>query len=91
MSVPLTLSVSKLVQLMKVRSSGKLLQEDRNLQKQYWGQHLWARGYFVVSSGNITDEMIKECIENQDVEKRRILEFQDLKWAFSLLRKSIGL
>jgi putative transposase len=43
--------------------------EDKNLQKQYWGQHLWARGYFVASSGNITDEMIKEYIENQDVEK----------------------
>jgi putative transposase len=30
---------------------------------------LWARGYFVVSSGNITDEMIKEYIENQDIGK----------------------
>ena len=47
----------------------RLLFEDKNLNKQYWGQHLWARGYFVASSGNITDEMIKEYIENQDVEK----------------------
>ncbi len=68
-SVPPTLSVSKLVQLVKGRSSRKLLQEDKNLQKQYWGQHLWARGYFVASSGNITDEMIKDYIENQDIEK----------------------
>ncbi|MFT4204517.1 MAG: transposase, partial [Chitinophagaceae bacterium] len=35
----------------------------------YWGEHLWARGYFVSSSGNITDEIVKEYIENQDVEK----------------------
>lgn len=68
-SSPPQISVSKLVQLMKGRSSRKLLMEDKNLQKQYWGQHLWARGYFVASSGNITDEMIKEYIENQDVEK----------------------
>ncbi len=68
-SVPPNISVSKIVQLMKGRSSRKLLMEDKNLQKQYWGQHLWARGYFVVSSGNITDEMIKEYIENQDLEK----------------------
>jgi REP element-mobilizing transposase RayT len=27
------------------------------------------RGYFVASSSNIADEMIKEYIENQDVEK----------------------
>ena len=68
-SVPPTISVSKLVQMLKGMSSRKLLMEDKNLQKQYWGQHLWARGYFVASSGNITDEMIKEYIENQDVEK----------------------
>jgi putative transposase len=68
-SVPPTLSVSKLVQMLKGVSSRKLLMEDKNLQKQYWGQHLWARGYFVASSGNITDEMIKEYIENQDIEK----------------------
>ena len=68
-SVPPTLCVSKLVQLIKGMSSRKLLMEDKNLQKQYWGQHLWARGYFVASSGNITDEIIKDYIENQDVEK----------------------
>ncbi len=69
LSVPPQLSVSKLVQLLKGRSSRKLLMEDKNLSKQYWGQHLWARGYFVASTGNITDEMVKEYIENQDVEK----------------------
>lgn len=68
-SVGPDMSVSKIVQLIKGRSSRKLLQEDKNLQKQYWGQHLWARGYFVASSGNITDEMVKEYIENQDLEK----------------------
>ena len=68
-SAPPVISVSKLVQLMKGRSSRKLLMEDKNLQRQYWGQHLWARGYFVASSGNVTDEMIKEYIENQDIEK----------------------
>ena len=67
--VPPTISVSKLVQLMKGLSSRKLLIEEKGLQKQYWGQHLWARGYFVASSGNITDKMIKEYIENQDIER----------------------
>ena len=34
----------------------------------HWGRHLWARGYFVASSGNITDEVILEYIKNQDKE-----------------------
>ena len=56
--------------------------EDKNLQKQYWGQHLWARGYFVASSGNITDEMIKEYISRIRILKRMMIsKFQAPKWA----------
>ena len=29
------------------------------------GQHLWARGYWVATSGNVTDEVWKEYIKNQ--------------------------
>jgi putative transposase len=61
-----SLSVSKLVQKLKGASSHKLFEEFAHLRKQYWGQHLWARGYFVATTGTITDEMIKEYIENQD-------------------------
>ena len=43
--------------------------EYKELNKQYWGQHLWARGYFVASSGNVTDEVIAEYIKNQDMEE----------------------
>ena len=65
-SVPPQLSVSKLTQLLKGKTSRKLLQEDKTLNKQYWGNHLWARGYFAVSSGTITDEAIMHYIEQQD-------------------------
>ena len=30
------------------------------------GRHLWARGYFVATSGNVTDEAIAEYIRGQD-------------------------
>jgi hypothetical protein len=30
-----------------------------------WGQHLWARGHWVALSGNVTDEVWKEHIKNQ--------------------------
>jgi putative transposase len=39
-----------------------LLQEFAHLRKQFWGRHLWARGYFAVISGTITDTMIEEYI-----------------------------
>jgi len=43
-SVPPSLSVSKIVQYIKGKSSRKMLQEFEHLRKRYWGQHLWARG-----------------------------------------------
>ena len=41
-----------------------LQDEFPELKRQYWGQHMWARGYFCASVGEITEEMIKEYIEN---------------------------
>ena len=70
-SVPPHLAVSKLVQSMKGRSSRKLLGEYRHLKKEFWGRHLWARGYFACTTGNVTDEVIKEYIANQEVERDR--------------------
>ena len=64
-SIPPQLSVSRAVQFMKGKSSHRLLSEFSLLKKRYWGQHLWARGYWVCSSGNVTDEMWKEYIKNQ--------------------------
>ena len=64
-SVPPHVSVSDLMQQVKGRSSRKMLQEFGELRKAFWGRHLWARGYFAASSGNVTDEVIKQYIEAQ--------------------------
>ena len=61
------LSVSKVVQKLKGTTSRKIMIEFKHISKQYWGRHFWARGYFVATSGSITDEMAMEYIENQDV------------------------
>ena len=65
-SVPPHLAISKLVQYLKGKSSYKLLSENKQLSKEFWGRHLWGRGYFVATSGNITDEVIMDYIKNQD-------------------------
>jgi len=68
-SVPPHLSASKLVQYLKGNSSRKLQMEYKELNKQFWGQHLWARGYFVASSGNVTDEIIAAYIKKIKISK----------------------
>jgi putative transposase len=66
LSCPPTLSPSKIMQYLKGKTSRKLMLEFKHIQKQYWGRHLWARGYFVATSGNVTDEAIAEYIRGQD-------------------------
>ena len=39
------------------------------LRKACWGRHVWGRGFFVVSTGNVTDDIVREYIEKQDVIK----------------------
>ncbi len=67
-SIPPNVSVSRAVQFLKGKSSHKLMSEFANLRKRYWGQHLWGRGYWVASSGNVTDEVWKKYIEEQTIE-----------------------
>ena len=69
-SVPPHLAISKLVQYLKGKSSYKLMLENKQLSREFWGRHVWGRGYFVATSGNITDEVIMEYIESQDHEKK---------------------
>ncbi len=64
-SAPPQLSPSKLVQFIKGRSSRLLQREFPELRKRYWGQHLWARGYFCASVGAVDEQTIKEYIEDQ--------------------------
>jgi len=61
--------VSQMVQRLKGISSRVLLQEFPHLRKKFWGKHFWGRGYLAVSSGTITDEMIREYIEEQEGEQ----------------------
>ena len=42
-----------------------LLQEFPRLRKQFWGKHLWARGYLAVATGTVTDEVIRAYIDEQ--------------------------
>lgn len=68
LSVPPTMAPSRVMNAIKGRSSNRLMRKFRELNRQFWGRHLWSRGYFVATSGNVTDDVLKRYIEDQDVE-----------------------
>ncbi len=65
LSVRPQLAPAKVVQYIKGRSSRLLQAEFPELGKRYWGQHLWARGYFCATVGAVDEETIKHYIETQ--------------------------
>lgn len=65
LSCPTDMAPGKIMQLLKGRSSKMLQDEFSELKKKYWGQHMWARGYFCGTVGEVDEETIKAYIENQ--------------------------
>jgi len=65
LSIPPYIAVSRLVQHLKGESSRKLQMEFKQLQTVFWGQHLWAPGYFAATTGSVTDQVVKKYIEEQ--------------------------
>ncbi len=62
--IPPKHSVSDFMRRVKGCASRKIQQEFPELRKRYWGRRFWARGYFCTTSGNVTNEVILNYIEN---------------------------
>ena len=60
----------KIVQYLKGRSSRLIQDEFLELKKRYWGQHLWARGYFCTTVSSVTEETIKRYIESKELSEK---------------------
>ena len=69
LSCPTTMSPSQIMQNLKGRSSRLLQEEFPVLKKRYWGQHMWARGYFCGTVGEVDQATIAKYIENQGKEE----------------------
>ena len=63
--IPPQVTISRLIQWLTGKPAYKLVGEFPHLPKQFWGRHLWARGYFCCSRGHVTDEVIAEYMAPQ--------------------------
>ena len=76
LAIPPHVTISRLIQRMKGTSSYRLLGEFPHLRKRLWGRHVWARGYFCRSSGNVTDEVIKAYIAPQSHDRDDVFRIE---------------
>ncbi len=69
MSAPPTMSPAEIMKRLKGRTSMKLFEEFPPVRKRYWSRHFWARGYFCVTAGELTKQMIEEYLAHHFEEK----------------------
>ena len=75
-SIPPKVSVSQMMGILKGKLAIKLFKSYPQIkQKPYWGNHFWARGYFVSTVG-IDEDVIKRYVKHQEKEERQIEEQQ---------------
>ena len=67
-SCPTTMAPSEIAQKLKGRTSRILQEEFPELRKRYWGQHMWGRGYFCGTVGEVDQKTIENYIEHQGEE-----------------------
>ena len=71
-SIPPRLSVSDFMGVLKGKTAIRIFKSYPNLKKKpYWGNHFWARGYFVNTVG-INEEMIRRYVKYQEEEERKV-------------------
>ncbi len=80
-SIPPKLSISGMMGILKGKIAIKLFKSYPNLKKKpYWGNHFWAKGYFVNTVG-LNEEMIRKYVIHQEKEERRV-EAQQQRFEF---------
>lgn len=70
LSIPPKYSVSEIMGWLKGKLAIKLFQEQKALSRQYWGRHIWARGYCVSTVGIDEDKVRKYVKWSQEKEQQ---------------------
>jgi putative transposase len=69
-SIPPKLSISTFMGYLKGKSA-LMIYDKHPEERSKWSKAFWARGYYVTTIGNVTEEAIKKYIEEQAEEDRK--------------------
>ncbi len=73
--IPPKYTVSAVMGYLKGKLAIRLLQKYERLGKQFWGRHLWGRGYCVSTVG-IDEQRIREYVQWQEKKEQEIERMQ---------------
>lgn len=70
LSLPPKYAVSDIMGFLKGKSAVKLFQRQKEIQKKYWGKHIWSKGYCVSTVG-LNEEQIRMYVKWQQERDQR--------------------
>ena len=70
LSIPPKYAVSSVMGYLKGKLAIRVFNRYRHLRKQYWGGHLWSRGYCVSTVG-IDEEKIRKYVKWQEAREKQ--------------------
>jgi len=70
LSIPPKYSVSEIMGLLKGKTALILFQQQKELTKQYWGRHIWSRGY-CASTVSLNEEQIRKYVKWQQEKEQK--------------------
>ena len=71
LSIPPKISISTFMGFLKGKLAIKVMKTYPRLRKKpYWGNHFWARGYFVNTVG-LNEDLIRRYVRYQEEQERR--------------------
>ncbi len=73
--IPPKYAVSEIMGYLKGKLAIRIFQRYEKLSKQFWGRHLWGRGYCVSTVG-IDETRIREYVQWQENKEREIEKLQ---------------
>ncbi len=72
-ALPPDMSPSHAVGLLKGASSYELFRAHPNFRKTYWGGHFWSRGYFYRSVSQVTEDVVRRYVREDNIQHQRHL------------------
>jgi putative transposase len=70
-SIPPKYSVSQVVGYIKGKSAIHIARTHMGRQRNFTGEHFWARGYYVSTVG-LDESVVRQHIQNQEAEDQRL-------------------
>jgi putative transposase len=78
-SIPPKYAISQVVEFIKGKRAVHIARTCLGRKRNYVGHHFWAKGYFVSTVGR-DERVIREYIQHQEAEDRRIDQLQLMYW-----------